>query len=283
MISNFFSSKLGILKPDDSTSDNILFNIYKLSRFAYFFMDDKKNYENFLYVLCFFYILLIMYIFFVYKYTDRKSSFNEKYYVVNLLLKFFVYIIYNNTIDMFCLNLCFGFEKNEYINEYNCNIDNHIVPFFLSLFILLITLFFGIFIQIYNIDCFYLSTSYYSQLTTHYWTYMILNNVFQNILLRIIQKIRKGIFLIINIIISLCFLIFYKENVIYYEEITNTICGIFHLLYFYTSVFFLAFLHINIKEIGLIYIISFFLICFIFINLKKNLIIIYYVKYLFIK
>ena len=122
MISNFFSSKLGILKPDDSTSDNILFNIYKLSRFAYFFMDDKKNYENFLYVLCFFYILLIMYIFFVYKYTDRKSSFNEKYYVVNLLLKFFVYIIYNNTIDMFCLNLCFGFEKNEYINEYNCNI-----------------------------------------------------------------------------------------------------------------------------------------------------------------
>ena len=270
MISNFFSSKLGILKPDDSTSDNILFNIYKLSRFAYFFMDDKKNYENFLYVLCFFYILLIMYIFFVYKYTDRKSSFNEKYYVVNLLLKFFVYIIYNNTIDMFCLNLCFGFEKNEYINEYNCNIDNHIVPFFLSLFILLITLFFGIFIQIYNIDCFYLSTSYYSQLTTHYWTYMILNNVFQNILLRIIQKIRKGIFLIINIIISLCFLIFYKENVIYYEEITNTICGIFHLLYFYTSVFFLAFLHINIKEIGLIYIISFFLICFIFINLKKK-------------
>ena len=269
MISNFFSSKLGILKPKDSTSDNILFNIYKLSRFAYFFMNDKNNYEYFLYLLCLFYILLIMYIFFVYKYTDRKSSFNEKYYVVNLLLKFFVYIIYNNTIDMFCLNLCFGYKNNEYIKEYNCDIYNHIVSFFLSLFILFITLFFGIFIQIYNIDCFYLSTSYYSQLTTHYWTYMILNNVFQNILLRIIQKIRKGIYLIINIVISLGFLIFYKQKVIYYEEITNTICGIFHLLYFYTSLFFLVFLHINIKEIGLIYIISFFLICSIFINLKK--------------
>ena len=96
---------------------------------------------------------------------------------------------------------------------------------------------------------------------------MLLNNIQISITLRFIEKLRKEIFLILNIIISIYLFYFYYQNIIFYNDISNTILGIFHMLYIWTTLFCLVFNYINIYEKGLLYILSRII----------------YVKFLFIK
>ena len=102
---------------------------------------------------------------------------------------------------------------------------------------------------------------------------MLLNNIQISITLRFIEKIRKEIFLILNIIISIYLFYFYNKNIIFYNDISNTILGIFHMLYIWTTLFCLVFNYINIYERGLLYILSSIILCFIFNNLKNKYII----------
>ena len=59
---------------------------------------------------------------------------------------------------------------------------------------------------------------------------------------------------------------------IFYNLTTQIICGIFHILYGYTTLFFFIFYYIDVREKGLIYIISSIIVVIIFLNIHENFI-----------
>jgi hypothetical protein len=104
-----------------------------------------------------------------------------------------------------------------------------------------------------------------------YEMYMTLNCLIYAILLSQSKYLGKEIFLIYNFVISLIFLKFYFGRYMFYDEVTNSLVGMFHLLYVWTSLFFLIFAFVTINEKGIIYLIGCIIIVYLFYNLKYRL------------
>ena len=264
----FYSKHLNIFDEND-TSDNILITLNKLLRIRDN-IQKKTTFEYTIYFLLCFILFLIIIGYFCFKKTKRKNLYSNCYILFNLLLKIFFYYVLGIVIEIFSSILCFSKSK-VFIEDYNCSLKGHIFPFIIILIAFIIS-FFGTFFLINNfyIDSFLLNDNFFSQIICNYWILMLLNNIQISITLRFIEKIKKEIFLILNIIISIYLFIFYYKNIIFYNEISNTILGIFHMLYIWTTLFCFVFNYINIYERGLLYILSSIILCFIFINLKNK-------------
>ena len=273
ILSIFFSETLGVLNKED-TMDEILIYIYNIIRGGEFYVNKKsKNYKIMVFFLLIYLILLFIYSLLLLINIKRDTVYSFNFILVNFLYKFTVYILYNIVVDVFIVNLCFyKIEKNEFIVDYDCSINDHILIFFVSLFILIMFFINCNILQIFNSDSFYLSTSVYAQISSNYWFYMLINNILISLWLRILHKLRKEIFFLINFIISVFLFLFYFKHVIYYDKINNILCGAFHMLYIWASIFFLIFNYINIYNKGVIYIIGSLIILFIFINIRKKFI-----------
>ena len=270
MISGYFSEQIGVLDKNSSTSDKILYNINKIFRIKSFLSNEKNLYEYVIYII-FVYIVFIYGISaIIYYKTDRKTEYNIYHFFINILHKINIYIFYNISLDFFSVFLCYKENPNELMKEYNCSLKEHLMPFIFSLLTINIQIFGGIYIQIFNLDSFYLSSSFYAQLSSNYWTYMLLNCVLFSFSIRLVKNITKMIFFIVNILASFALLIYYLKKIIYYDNITHLFCGLFHILFFWESVFFFIFNYINISEKGLIFILSSILVCLIFINILKK-------------
>ena len=273
ILSIFFSETLGVLNKED-IMDEILITIYNIIRGGEFYVNKKsKNYKIMVFFLLIYLILLFIYSLLLLINIKRDTVYSFNFILVNFLYKFTVYILYNIVIDVFIVNLCFyKIEKNEFIIDYDCSINDHILIFLLSLFILIMFFINCNILQIFNSDSFYLSTSVYAQISSNYWFYMLINNILISLWLRILHKLRKEIFFLINLIISVFLFLFYFNHVIYYDKINNILCGAFHMLYIWASIFFLIFNYINIYNKGIIYIVGSLIILFIFINIRKKFI-----------
>ena len=270
MLSGYFTDRIGVLDKDSSTSDKILYTINKIFRIKSFLSNQKNLYEYIIYII-FVYIIFIYGISaLIYYKTDRKTEYNIYHLFINILHKVNIYIFYNISLDFFSVFLCYKENPNELMEEYNCSLNEHLMPFIFSLLTIFIQIFGGIYIQIFNLDSFYLSSSFYAQLSTNYWTYMLLNCVIFSFSLRLVKNITKVIFFIINLFASFALLMYYLKKIIYYDNITHLICGLFHILYFWESIFFFIFNYINISEKGLIFILSSILVCLIFINILNK-------------
>ena len=271
ILSAFYSKHLNVFVEKD-TSDNILIIINKLLRIRD--SVEKKNYfEYTIYFLLCYILFLIIIGYLCFKTTKRKNLYSNIYILFNFLLKIYFYYILGVIIEIFSAILCFSKSK-VFIEDYNCGLKGHIVPFIIILIVFIIS-FFGTSFLINNfyIDSFILNDNFYSQIICNYWILMLLNNIQISITLRFIEKIRKEIFLILNFIISIYLFYFYNNNIIFYNDISNTILGIFHMLYIWTTLFCIVFNYVNIYERGLLYILSSIILCFIFNNLKNKYII----------
>jgi len=196
--------------------------------------------------------------------TKINSKYNNYYFFNNIIIKILFFVIYNISLDLFLINFCFGEKTNIIFPSYSCKIKKHIHIFIFNIFIIIFEIFFGILINIFNSDSFYLSNNNFSKPISNYWIIMIFNNFLMIILLRYIKKITHETFFIINLIISLYMIYYYYSNIIYYNESLNIICGTFHTLYFYTNIFFFIFYYIDINEKGILYLFSSLLCFFIF-------------------
>ena len=270
IISGFFSKKINVFKPDHSKSDKILNYIETIFRFRGFFQSNKKYFEASVIIIAFYLIFHSIYIFFLVKNTNRKSIYNKFRMAENFLMKFSFYILFNIILDIYTTFLCFGREYNEYINDYKCHISEHILIFIIATITVLYHIFFTFFFQSYYRDTFYLSGNYYSQLLTNYTQYLTINNIMFSVMHSLINHLSHLFFLIINLIYSTFLFVYYYEHVIYYDNYTNNVCGAFHLIYLWTSIFCLIFYYVNISEKGIFYIFTIFIIVNLFLNMKKK-------------
>jgi hypothetical protein len=64
---------------------------------------------------------------------------------------------------------------------------------------------------------------------------------------------------------------FFLKHYPFYDKTTNIYAGLFHILYFWTSIFFLIFAYIDYQEKGIIYVVSSIIILYFYFNLKYKI------------
>ena len=270
-ISIFFSKKLLIFNSDENTSDYVLYNLYRILRFVVIFITkDSKYYEFILYFFLSFYIIVFFYFLFVLKNINYSSTYNLKYLILNFLLKFTFYILSNNCYDILTVHFCIGFNEHDTIEGYKCSPFTRPVKLILAIFLNILSLCEAIFYQYFTTNIFFLMDTYYTQIGTHYWIYMILVGFFTNIMFRLSNTIKIETVFIIILILNFSLFFYYKNKVIFYNFTTHLICGIFHILYGYSTLFFFIFYYIDVREKGIIYIISSIIVVIIFLNIHEN-------------
>ena len=100
---------------------------------------------------------------------------------------------------------------------------------------------------------------------------MGINSVITSFLLTQSKYLTKEAFLIYNTIISILLFIFYYQHFLYYDKITNTLIGIYQILYTWTSIFSFVFSFLNFGEKGIIYIITIILVIYLHLNFQKSI------------
>ena len=270
-ISAFFDENIGIFVGKKYFLDNILNYIKRILRIKDLF---KGNYTTFITLEIIFFVLIIICFvhFLVICLTMKKESiYSFHKNIINIYLKFFMHILYNIIFDFCFSNFCFGSsELNPNFTDVTCDIKDHLGIFIISLLLAIITFVLFTYIQTYNCDAFYLNGSYYAKINSNYEIYLSLNSILFSILLNQVKFITKEFFLIYNVIISILLFIFYYTHMVYYDEIINTIVGMYHIIYAWTSIFCFIFNFVDLGEKGIMYVISIILVIFLYINLMKK-------------
>jgi len=270
MISGFYSEFLGVFDPKTSTSDKIFNYVEKIIRFKDLLIDKYSTFKS---VLIIVFLILIFFTshFFYTCYKIKKSSFySYSEMILNFYIKFMIYIGSNIMFDLTFSNFCFE-EKNPYFKNISCKLKDNIFPAIISILIFITASFFAVFIQFFYCDAMYLSTSFYSRIACNYELYTSLNTIIYSFLLTQVTSLSKELFLIYNLIMSSVQMEFFINHYPFYDTTTNNLAGLFHILYIWTSVFFLIFAYIDFKEKGIIYLVSSIIILYFYFNLKYKI------------
>ena len=273
ILSLFYAEQIQVFKPKNNKSDSILNIIEKVLRIKDLF---RNNYFNFKVVeYCLFIIMIISIIFFILNiFTISKNSiysFDKK--LNNYFIKIFIYIGYNIILDISFSNFCFGFS------EYNPNFEekvkcfgkNKIFIILISVILIIITYIFHLFLQIYYSDPFFLSTSSLRKMFSNYDIYMNIICLFNSILFTQVNFLTKEFFFIYNLVVSIGMAFYYIKQYLYYDNYINTLAGIFHLVYAWTSIFCIVFTYIDINEKGIIYLFSSIIVGICYFNIKNRI------------
>ena len=271
-LSGFFSEKVGVLKPNQSKSDKILNVIQKVVRLRELLITEKKYFEISIIMILIYLLLITVYILFLIHKMDIKTNYNKSIMTLNFFIKISYYILFNIFNDIYFTLLCFNYENNFFIENYKCSISEHLGYFIIGTISIIYNIIFTLLIQIFYKDNFYLSGNYYSELLTNYHQYIILNNFLFSIMLSIIKNLTREFFLIVNLVSSVLFFVFYYKHVVYYDNVTNNLCGAFHLSYIWTSVFFIIFYFIDMTEKGLFYLFTLLIVFYLYNNIKTRFI-----------
>ncbi len=271
MISGFYSEYLGILKPKDSTSDKILNYIEKIIRLKDLFNNKYSAFKKFMV------IFLIITVFFTIHFIvrcfrmKRQTFYTFSEVILNFYIKFMIYIGFNIVLDCCFSSFCLKGKTNPYFKNVSCSIKDNLLTNIISIFLFILSIFFTVLIQFFYCDSMYLSTSFYSRIACNYELITSLNCIVFSFLLTQVKSLSKEIFLIYNFLMSIFQLKFFLEHYLFYDTITNTYAGLFHILYLWTSIFFLIFAYIHFKEIGIIYLVSSIIILYFYFNLKYKI------------
>ena len=80
-ISSFFSPQIKIFDSEKYTSDNILMNLEKIIRFKEIVVNDKDDFELFIYICAIYLIIISSYIMFILYKTNRECLYSISYYI----------------------------------------------------------------------------------------------------------------------------------------------------------------------------------------------------------
>jgi len=253
-ISGYFSPQLGILNQTNSI-DKFLSKIEKVFRLKNLFRNDYNNYKITCYFFTFFLFLSgIYYILITYSIT-KQSFYDTKARIINPFIKFFIYILYNMILDMGIAHFCLKGNVNTIILDDKCSLNED--PFFS--FSILITFIYSILMnivcQIFNVNSFYLSRSYFSKVASQYDMIMVFHSIFYSLLLNE-HGFSKYFFLIYNLVMSIFIYEYYFYLHLYFEKSVFLLVGIYHSLYVWVSFLFLLFYIFPINNLGLIFLVS---------------------------
>ena len=266
----FFSEQIGVFNKK-STSDNILYCLHKVLRVD-ILTDKYLEFKIVIYFSLISLIVFIIYFLIVCSNINRKSfySFNEK--IINCFIKCLVYIAYNIILDSVFSNFCFDENDiNPYFKGVSCKIKDNLAIVISSVILLILSIILTLFIQLFYFDSQFLSNSYYSRISCNYEIFLNINSIVYSIFLIQAIYLSKEVFLLYNSIISILFFIFYLKHYLFYDKITNTIAGMFHIIYLWTSIFCLIFAYLNFNDKGVIYLVSCCVILYLYYSLKLRI------------
>ena len=99
IISIFFDSRLKVFMPKNNTSDNILKYFHDVLRFVGIFYTHKSYYLKIIYVIPIIMIMITLFFIFVFYKTQKNSLYLTSHYILNMVLKIFIFIFYNIFLD----------------------------------------------------------------------------------------------------------------------------------------------------------------------------------------
>lgn len=269
IICGFFAEQVGVFDIKNSQSDKILNYAFQILRMKELFVGSYSTYKYTMYVLLGVVVLFSLYFLYVISKTSKLSFYTTSEALLNFYTKSFIYIGFNIILDLTISNLCFEDDgKNPNWPEASCSIKDIIGVFIVSLILLVFSIIFVCFIQFFYCDSLYLSTSFYAKISCNYEIYSSLNGIVYSVLLTLVKYVGKEVFLIYNVVASIFFLQFFINRYLFYDNITNITAGLFHALYAWTSLFFLGFAYIDVREKGIIYIASSMIVLYFYFNIK---------------
>ena len=257
-LSEFFSPSINVFNTSHSHFDNILYYFQKISRLKNLIDEHNTNESLHLILTCLlllYDILLTLILLFSIITIQKNSLYSSFKKVINYIIKSLLYIIYN-------INLDFCFSYLSYPNK-------RLYHIILCLITFIYTTLIKIFIQHFYSDTLYLSASYYAKISSNYDMYFTAHSICFAFISKQCHNLTHEFFFVYNVILSGFFFYYYSTHYIYYDKVTNCLCGIFHLWYVYISFFCFVFYYINIKEKGIVFIISSLFIVGIYFNLRK--------------
>jgi len=271
-LSLFFSEQIGVFDPKNCKSDFILNKIEIIVRIKNLFRNNYKGLEILVYLLFLFIIIFILFFIFDCIKTNYDSVYTYNKKILNILIKIFLYLLFNIILDICFANFCFGFDENNpnFDQVIKCRgEDTIIIKFFSGIFILLAFLL-HIFFQIFKTDLFFFSNSCYAKMSCNYDIYMDINCLINSILVTQIIFLKKETFLLYNTIFSIIMFLYYLKYYCFYDSTINCLTGTFHSLYMWTCLFCLLFSFLDFKEKGIIYILSCIIVYFCYLTFKTK-------------
>ena len=273
LLSSFYSEQMQIFNPQNSISDFILNDIEKLLRIKDLLRNNNRVLVRLIIILLIILIIGIIHFFISCVRINNNSiySFNKK--VNNYFIKIFLFFGYTIIMDLSFSNFCFGFTEYNpnFEEEVKCTGMSKIVIIIISIILILLAFFARFILQIFYYDSFFLSNSSYSKMISNYDIYMDLNHLFNSILLTQVYFLKKEFFLIYNVLFSIFINLYYIRHYLYYDPYVNSVAGIFHFIYVWTSIFGLIFSYVNFIGKGIIYLISSVIVGFFYFNIKNKI------------
>ena len=272
IIISFFSKQIGVLDTENCNSDKFLNVIQKIIRFKDLFTNNYEKLTSFLISFFILFILLILHFIFSFNKISRESYYSFNHKIINFYIKIFRYVTYNIIFDMSFSTFCLGEgDLNYNFNSVKCSDTKNVIIIIISILFIVFSLIVLIFLSIFYNDSFFLSNSFYAKMTCNYDIYLAFNSLAVSCLSTQVKYLTKEIFLLYNLISSVLLFIFYLKHYLFYDYYINIFTGIFHFLYAWTSIFCLIFAYLNIKEKGIIYIITSIIICYFYFDIKNIL------------
>ena len=270
-ISAFFDENIKVFKGDLYFLDNILNHIKKILHIKDLFRGQYTVFEILEIIFFALVIICTLHFLFICLTLAKDSIYCTNKKIINIYIKFFIYVLYNVILDFCFSNFCIGSSKlNPNFSDVTCSIKDHAAIFTISIILVIICFIIYIFIQIFYSDAFYLNGNFYAKMSTDYEFYLSINSIIISLLLNQVEFLSKEFFLIYNFVISILLFIYYYTHVIYYEETINVVVGLYHILYAWTSLFCLIFNFTDIGEKGIMYVISVILVIILYINLNRK-------------
>ena len=260
----YFSTQTKTFNFNNSATDKLLFKIQKIVRVVDFFKNHFNEFKILVLLNSLILIFFSVYFLVVLVRIKKNSIFSKEIYLLNYFIKIFISILFIINLDTFSIQLCFGKENNIHISKIKCNQSNNKLFFSISFLNIFYSILINILLSFYYYDAFCISSNKSSKLSCNYTQFYIFLEILQSITIKLFDEFHKGNFYLINISYSIFLYFYFTNRLVFYDENLCFLEGLKLILIIWNGIFSFIFSYINIKEKGLIFIITDFLIIIIY-------------------
>ena len=256
IFTSFASEQIGTFYPKDNVSDKVYYTIEKILRVGDLLKGDRNYFNISVYIIFIFLIFFSIYFIICLFLINFKSLYTTNLQILNFMIKFLFYILFNIVIYIFSLQLCFNNEFNPYFNEIKCDQSNNIFPFTISTFSVIYIYLILNFLSLFYSNSFFIYSTPYSKCSCFFDNYVLLVNFILHLSSGLVKELYKEIFFLINIICSLAILIFFYQRFPFFDTISTIINFIIYGNYLWTLIFCFIFSYIEMSEKALFLLLS---------------------------
>ena len=270
IFTSFSSEQIGTFFPKDNISDDVYYVIQKILRVGDLLKGERQYFNYSIYIIFCFLLFFTFYFIICLFLINFKSLYTTNLQILNFMIKFLFYILFNIVIYIFSLQLCFSNGFNPYFNEIKCSQSNNIFPFAISTFSVIYIYLLLNFLCLFYSNSFFIYSTPYSKCSCFFDNYSLLVNFILHLSSGLVKELYREIFFFINIISSITLLNFYYLRFPFFDTNSTIINFIIYGNYLWTLIYCFTFSYIEMSEKALFLFLSWILIFYIiYISFKK--------------